>query len=71
MCLEKILRSNSDHDAVTLRSFFFRNRKWKISKYYAFKIAPTFSFNHAKMGPIHEYGVPHVTYRGNDLKKGE
>jgi hypothetical protein len=57
MCLEKILNSNSDHGAVSMRSFFFYNRKWKISKPHAFKIAPTSSFIQVKMGPSHEHSA--------------
>lgn len=57
MCLEKILSSNSDHDAISIKSFFFRNRKWKTFKSHTFKIAPTFSFNHVKMGPSYEQGA--------------
>jgi len=71
MCLEEILSSNSDHDAVSIRSFFFRNRKWKISKSHDFKIASTFFLTMLKWVPVTSMMLPHVTDGGNDLNKGE
>jgi hypothetical protein len=71
MCLEKILSSNSDYGTVSIRSFFFRNRKWKISKYHVFKIAPTFLVYMLKLVPVTSMVLPHVMDGRNYLKNGE